>query len=92
MEDLKVSEEYKKAYNHADMICRFMPHLLKDMKIPEKEPGEYTKGFQDRIKQFEKERQIIKSFSRENLREKYASILADQYKGQDKDIEKEKEK
>ncbi len=90
MEDLKVSEDYKKAYNHADLICTHSPDYLKDIKVPENSSKEYVKGFQDRIRQFEKERQIIKSFSRENLREKYAPILADRHKSQDKDIEKEK--
>ena len=88
MEDLKVSKDYKKAYNHADMICRFMPHLLKDMKIPEKEPGEYTRGFQDRVKQYEKERDAVKYFSPEKLREKYG--LNDPEKGRTKGMEKEK--
>ena len=88
MDDVKVSEDYKKAYNHADMICRFTPHLLKDMKIPEKEPGEYTKGFQDRISQYERERNAVKYFSPEKLREKYG--LNDPGKDRTRDIEKEK--
>ncbi len=72
MENLKISEDYKKAYNQADMICRHMPHLLKGITIPENEPTEYTKGFQDRIKQYEAERQkSTKNFSLDKLKDKY---------------------
>lgn len=39
-EELKVSEEYKKAYNQADMICTYMPHILKGIKLPEGEKGD----------------------------------------------------
>ncbi len=62
-EQLEVSEQYKKAYNHADMICRFMPHILDGMQTPESEPSEYTRGFEDRVKLFEKEQEAIKSYS-----------------------------
>lgn len=59
-ESTKVSKEYLKAYNQADMICTYMPHLLKGMTIPGGEPSEYTKGFQERINQYEQEKKMLK--------------------------------
>ena len=88
MENLKVPEDYKKAYNYADMICTLAPGWLKDIKIPEKVSNEYMKGFQDRIAQYEKERKAIKYFSPEKLREKYG--LDNPGKDRTKSIEKEK--
>ena len=89
MEELKVSEEYKKAYNQADMLCTHMPHLLKGISIPENEPSEYTKGFQDRLSQFEKEKDAVKDFSIEQLREKYGKDIGKGDRDQSKDIEKD---
>lgn len=88
-ENLKVSEEYKKAYNQADMICTYMPHLLKGIKMPEKDQSEYTKGFQDRIKQYEIEQDAIKNFSYEQLREKYGKDIDDYGKDRTKGRTKE---
>ncbi|MDN5215045.1 hypothetical protein QQ020_23390 [Fulvivirgaceae bacterium BMA12] len=90
MEDLKVSEDYKKAFNYADMICSYAPESLKEIKIPEKQSSEFLKGFQDRITQYEKEKkkEAIKYFSPEKLREKYG--LSDPEKDRTKSIEKEK--
>jgi|GEM_PF-2075534 len=89
MEELKVSEEYKKAYNHADMICTHMPHLLKGMTLPENEPSEYTRGFQDRVAQFEKEKDAIKFFSVDRLKDRYSKDHDVQEKDQKRDIEKD---
>ncbi|MDO5970307.1 hypothetical protein Q4Q35_10865 [Flavivirga aquimarina] len=88
MENQKVSEDYKKAYNQADMICTYMPHLLKGMNLPKDEPSEYTKGFQDRVKQYEKEQEAIKNFSVERLADKYKDDIDAPYKdkGTSKDI------
>ncbi len=87
MEDLKVSEQYKKAYNQADMICTYMPHLLESMTFPKDEPSEYTKGFQDRVKQYEIEQKAIKNFSVEKLKEKYGKEI-----GFDKDPQRDIDK
>ena len=85
MEDLKVSENYKEAYNYADYICTHAPQWLKDIRIPEKSSGEYTKGFQDRVRQHEKERN--KNFSYKALQEKYGKHLHSkvQLKNKEKD-------
>nr|WKN34352.1 hypothetical protein K4G66_18410 [Tunicatimonas sp. TK19036] len=87
-ENLKVSEEYKKAYNQADMIYTYMPHILKGIKIPEGEKSEYAQGFKDRIRQYEMEKDAIKNFSYEQLREKYGKDLGDD-KDRFKDLTKE---
>ena len=72
MEEEKISEEYKKAYNQADMICRYMPHMVDKIRTsPQGEPSEYTKGFNDRIAQFEKERIATKEFSLDKLKQEY---------------------
>lgn len=89
MDDVKVSKEYKKAYNQADKICTYMPHLLKGMTVSEKEPSEYTKGFRDRVKQYEMEQEAIKNFTYDKLKEEYSKELGtpkkDKSKGMDKD-------
>lgn len=66
-EQLNVPEAYKKAFNHADMICTHMPHLLDKIHFPEKEQGEYVKGFQARVKLFKRERNMVKSFTKPQL-------------------------
>ena len=88
-EQLKVSEDYKKAYNRADMICTYMPHVLKGIKIPEVEKDDYAKGFQDRIRQYEMEQDKIKNFSYDQLREKYNRDLGEPNKDRSKDKTKE---
>lgn len=65
MEEQTPSKEYLKAYNQADMICTYMPHLLKGMTIPDQEPSEYTRGFQDRVDQYELEQRAMEKFSPE---------------------------
>jgi len=71
MEELNISEDYKKAYNRADILCRYMPHLLKDIDMPEYDMSEYSKGFKDRVRQFEqdKDKDQIKSRSKFSLEE-----------------------
>ena len=82
-------ENYIKGYNHAEMICTRMPHLLKGIHVPDNEPGDYTKGFQDRVRQYEIEQDAIKNFSYEQLKEKYGKDLdnygKDRSPGMDKD-------
>lgn len=56
----KVSELYKKAYNHADMICNYMPHLLDGMHTPKEGSSEYTRGWNDRVREYEKERNLLR--------------------------------
>ncbi len=93
MADEKVSKEYKKAYkkayNQADMICNYMPHLLKGMTTPENEPSVYTKGFQDRVRQYEIEQDAIKNFSYDQLKEKYGKDVDGQNKDKSKGIDKD---
>jgi len=91
MENLKVSEAYKKAYNQADMICAHMPHLLKGMNISENKSNEYTQGFKDRIKQYEGQQKNSKSFSLEKLKAKYKDEIdnSSPNKGKSKDLDKE---
>lgn len=92
MEDLKASKAYKKAFNHADMICTYMPEELERLApFGEVEP-EYKQGFEDRVKQYQMERDVIKSFSVNDLREKYGRELGkdsrekSNEKGQDKEM------
>ena len=37
MEDLSNTEDYKRAYERADRICRYMPHLVDKMSSPKGE-------------------------------------------------------
>lgn len=89
MEDIKVSKEYKKAYNQADLICTYMPHLLDKIETPKNEPSAYKQGFEDRIKQYEIERDAIRHFSVERLREKYGFSKEANNKDRSKDIGKD---
>tara|TARA_Y100000114_G_scaffold156111_1_gene182122 strand:- start:13348 stop:13623 length:276 start_codon:yes stop_codon:yes gene_type:complete len=62
MKDLRKTEEYKKAYERVDRLCKYMPHLIKDMVSPENEPQIQKQAFEDRIQLFKKENAIpIKS-------------------------------
>ncbi len=95
MEDLKVSEKYKKAFNHADMICSYMPEELERLAPFENVAPEYKQGFEDRVKQYQIEQDAIKNFSLEELKEKYGEDL-DHYgmdqtkaKGMDREMDKE---
>lgn len=70
MEDeLEVSEQYKKAFNHGYVIREQMPNVLEGMKIPENEPSDYTKGFTDGVKQYEKDNGLDLDQKRDKLRE-----------------------
>lgn len=88
-ETLKVSDEYLKAYNHADMLCTYMPHIVETMELPQHETSEYSKGFRDRVRQFEIERDAMRNFSVEQLREKYGKDLDAYGKNRDLDITKD---
>lgn len=58
MEDLRKTEEYKKAYERADRICKYMPELIKDMVSPKEESPIHKPAFEDRIQLFKKENGI----------------------------------
>ena len=88
-EKLKLSKLYKKGYNHADLIVTQMPERLKDMHVPEGEPSEYTQGFTDRVREFEIERDSIKGFSVNELKEKYGDHLDRYNKDKPKGLDKE---
>lgn len=88
-EVLKVSEEYLKAYNQADMICTHMPQVIDGMKWPENDQSEYNKGFRDRMRQYEIERDAARNFSVDQLKEKYGKDLDDY--GKDRAIDRDKD-
>ncbi|HCX21059.1 MAG: hypothetical protein CMB80_26035 [Flammeovirgaceae bacterium] len=75
MKDLSNTDEYKKAYERADRICRFMPHLIDKMSSPEDEPPAHRQAFEDRITELQIERDRANNFSRKALFEKYGSKL-----------------
>ena len=70
-EEVKLSNTYKRAYNHADMICRYMPERIDSLHKPKNEDPEYTKGFEDRLRQYKREIEATKQFSFATLEEKY---------------------
>jgi len=70
-EKLSLSKDYKRAFNDADMIITQFPKLVKTLKVPEGEKSEYSKGFQDRLRQFEMEKDAMKGFSPDQLKAKY---------------------
>lgn len=74
-EVLKVSEQYKKAYNHADLICNHMPELLDKMPKPKGEPSDYTRGFTARVTEYRIEKDAAKKFSYAELKAKYGKEL-----------------
>lgn len=59
-EETKVPDLYKKGYNHADIICTSMPHLLDGMHTPKESASEYTHGWNDRVSEYEKERMLLR--------------------------------
>ena len=89
MEELKISALYKRGFNDVELLIEHNPELLKDMKVPDKEPDEYTSGFSDRLKLFERELALQKDFSIHELKEKYCKK---QHKVKTKDLEKGLEK
>ena len=74
-------ENYAKGYNHADIICSKLPHLLDGIHTPENEPSDYTLGFQDRVKEYEREKAQIRNFSYQDIKATYNPDR----KGKDKD-------
>jgi len=88
-EEFEVSELYKRAFNDAELIITQFPHLISKMEAPEGESSEYTKGFQDRVKQYEIEKDAVKNFSYDQLRDKYSKDLDDDKKDHSKGMEKD---
>ena len=64
-EILEVSEQYKKGFNKADWVLTYMPHVLKGVKMPEKDETEYDKGFTARLLKYEKDQQMLKEYAPE---------------------------
>lgn len=87
--ETKPSADYIKAYNQADMICTYMPHLLEGMQAQENEPSEYTRGFTDRVRQYEIEQDILKNFSLQDLKQKYGKDMDEFGKNPNMDIDKD---
>lgn len=87
-EQLEVSKEYKKAYNQADMILTYMPHILKGVQMPEKDITDYDKGFSARIREYEKEQEAIRNFSVEKMKRE----IRQEREQQNKDINKGKDR
>lgn len=75
MENLKLSKDYKKAFNHADMICTYMPEELEKLAPYQAESKAYRQGFEDRVKRHRIEQDAIKNFSLAELKEKYGKDL-----------------
>ena len=88
MEDMKVSKDYKKAFNHADMICTYMPKELERLAPFKDEAPAYRQGFEDRVKQHQIEQDAVKNFSVVELKEKYGKDLDNYNKDRPKDMEK----
>jgi hypothetical protein len=61
MEDLRKTEEYKKAYERADRLCKYMPELIRDMVSPKEESPTHKLAFEDRIQLFKKEKGIYQN-------------------------------
>ena len=75
-EKLELSKAYKKGFNHADLIITTMPKELEKISKPTgEEHTEYIQGFEDRVKQFELEKDSLKGFSVDQLKEKYKDDL-----------------
>jgi hypothetical protein len=89
-EKLEVSEEYKKAYNKADMIVTYMPNVLKGVQMPDKNLSEGDKGFIDRIKEYEKEQEALRTFSVDKLRQDYQKDRGMPDKSKDKGLDRSK--
>ncbi len=67
---LKVSEDYKKGFNQADMMCTYMPNVVKSIEIPNESENEYTNGFRDGILQCKAKQRAMKKFSFKKVLEK----------------------
>ncbi len=90
-EQLQVSDDYKKAFNKADFICNYMPHLLKEITIPEKGFNDYTQGFKDRVQQYDKEVQRTRQDAMQAIRDRYAKEINAPAKNSNKDKGMDKE-
>lgn len=83
-ERLELPEKYKKGYNDAELVINQFPHLLEGMVASEAEHSDYTKGFEDRVEQYELEKAAIKNQSYQKI-QKYGKGL------DDKNMEKSKD-
>ncbi|MEP1782126.1 hypothetical protein [Reichenbachiella sp.] len=90
MKKSKVSKEYKKAFSHADMICRYMPQELERLAAFENVAPEYKRGFEDRVKKYRMEQDATQHFSIQELKEKYGKGL--NHNGRNKTIGKDLDK
>ncbi|MEQ8470044.1 MAG: hypothetical protein RIC35_02610 [Marinoscillum sp.] len=88
VENLELSDLYKRAYNDADLIITQFPEQIGKIEILDGEPSEYTKGFQDRLKQHELEKVAIKNFSTDQLKEEYKKDFDGSQKDRSNDLDK----
>lgn len=72
MEDNKLSKDYKAAFNHADLICKYMPQELKNLSGYTSQSQDYIKGFEARVAMYTREKEIVKDFSVQDLKQSYA--------------------
>ena len=78
-EILELSKDYKKVFNHADMLITQMPHILDKMQLPEvtsEYASDYDKGFRDRLDVEGRDKSLDKGFSVDQLRKKYARDMS----------------
>lgn len=75
MEELRNSDEYKKAFERADRICSYQPHLLNGMVTPEGETPAQKLAFEDRIIEHQIEQDSMKNLTKKQLFKKYGSNL-----------------
>lgn len=76
MQEPRNSEEYKKAYERVDKICRYSPELLKGMTMPNDNQPVQKLAFEDRITEHQIEQDGMKRLSRRTMFKKYGSKLA----------------
>jgi len=67
MEEVKVSEGIKRAFNQGYAMREKMPELLKGIHIPKDEPSEYTKYFQAGVKQCERDIELGRNNPTKNI-------------------------
>ncbi|WP_421896441.1 hypothetical protein [Marinoscillum sp.] len=70
-EQLELPKEYKKGYNHADLVINQFPKLLENMKTPDGEHSDYTRGFEDRVEVYKRDMGLNRDFEEKEIKEKY---------------------
>lgn len=75
MEDLSQTQEYKKAYEQADRLCRERPDMIDQLIPSENEPPAIRQAFEDRISDFKIEQDSMGNMSHRDLFKKYGLRL-----------------